>query len=307
MLRDWPTPQVRSLGLSLLCGAQTVRGDLAGARATLAQVDELLQKNRLHPRFVDAVEQARVRLWIAEGNRPALQGWSEQNAALVAGRPLRFRDEARQIELCRTWLALGRNAGARGAAGGAGQCGGAAPRQPGGHSIAAGCCAQPGTRPGAGGARRGAAPGRARRIYADIFKAGEAAEQAIRTWLQQGRAQEDARLVAYAQSLLAAFAGLGEAKIESVLPASNLPEALSGREPEDASAGSAGAYQPADCQPAVHFCPYGKEHVENIHGKLGVTEPHPGGRRGAAVGVDPAKIRPPLSRQYAFWTLRIRP
>ena len=107
LMEDWPLPTTRGLGLALLVRLHTARGDLAGARNALVQADLIAKQTGLHPFLLDALERARLRLFLAEQNRSALQDWASENEP-YREKSLSFRYEARQIELCRAWLALGR-------------------------------------------------------------------------------------------------------------------------------------------------------------------------------------------------------
>lgn len=106
LLEDWPNPSSASLGFSLLARLCIARGDLDGARAAISKADSIRQKVRLHPIFLDAIERARVQLFIYQDERSELQAWLHSNATYMAKDP-HFPYEARQIDICRVLIALG--------------------------------------------------------------------------------------------------------------------------------------------------------------------------------------------------------
>ena len=55
----------------------------------LEQAEALERSSRLQAEFSHVFERARVRLWVAEQNRAALEAWAQENASL-AGQDLRL-------------------------------------------------------------------------------------------------------------------------------------------------------------------------------------------------------------------------
>jgi LuxR family transcriptional regulator, maltose regulon positive regulatory protein len=267
LLDDWPVPQVRSMGLSLLVRLQIARGDLPTARETLHQAEALQRQSGFYPVFADALERLRVRLWIVEQNREALEAWADQNAFL-AGQELRFRYEARRIDLCRAWVALGRREEAAALlerlAGSAGERNGS--RMVILPLLAAANCEEP--------TRAWIALEEALRLgepegYLRVFvNAGEAVRQVLKAWLQRGPAKDERRLRNYAQRVLAAFDAPTAPK--AMAQAAELPEPISGREREVLVLVAKGLTNQQIAARLVISIRTVKKHVENIHGKLGV-------------------------------------
>jgi LuxR family transcriptional regulator, maltose regulon positive regulatory protein len=266
LLEDWPLPTTLGLGLALLVRLRIVRCDLAGARDALAQADLNARQTGLHPHFMDALERARLRLLLAEQDQPALKAWARENEP-YRELPLSFRYEARQIELCRAWLALGRQADAvhllerlRVAAQG---------RNGSRISVLLLLASARAFQPEKAlidleEALRLAEPEGYLRTF---LEAGEPLPQLLRFWLQRGPSSEDSRIRPYALSILSAFGhplpGL------SAAPAVVLPEPLSPREQEVLLLLARGLSNQQIADRLVISVRTVKKHVENIHGKLG--------------------------------------
>jgi LuxR family transcriptional regulator, maltose regulon positive regulatory protein len=108
LMADWPMPQVYSMGYCLQSRLKIVKGDLSGARETLAIAEELQQNNDFHPEFLYNIERTQLLLWSAEQNQFALEAFAQQVITLVMPE-LPFRYEARLIQLARAWLVLDRH------------------------------------------------------------------------------------------------------------------------------------------------------------------------------------------------------
>jgi LuxR family transcriptional regulator, maltose regulon positive regulatory protein len=269
LLEDWPIPAVFLLGFSLLARLQTARGDLAGARAALERVDTIQRANRIYPKFLEAAEQTRVQFWMAEQNRTALETWVRENASL-AGLPLYFRHEARQIELCRAWLALGQKEEAaellqrleRSASGRSGSR----------VAILALLAAARSEEPN----RALAALEEALHLaepegYLRTFvNAGEPLPQILKAWLQHNRLKEDAPVREYARRMLAAFSAPETSGPKPPTQPAGLAEALSEREQEVLLLVARGLTNQQIAARLVISIRTVKKHIENIHGKLGV-------------------------------------
>lgn len=268
LLEDWPMPTTKGLGLALLARLRVAQSDLAGASAALAQAEANARQTGLHPFFLDALERARVGLYLAEQNRPALEAWARENAA-YSKQPLSFRYEARQIELCRVWLALGRAGEAVELLDRLAE----AAREHHGSRIrilALLACAH-GSNPDTAlppleEALRLAEPEGYLRTF---LKAGEPLHQLLRLWLQRGPSREDARLKAYALAILSAFGH--PVSIATVKQTTGLSEPLSPREQEVLVLLAQGLANQQIADRLVISIRTVKKHVENINGKLGAA------------------------------------
>jgi LuxR family maltose regulon positive regulatory protein len=271
LLQDWPSQGVRAMGQGWLARILVARGDLDGARQALEQADALVRDRRIHASFTQQVESAHVALWIAAGDWPALEAWAgEIERSLPA--EFRFRFEARRIELCRAWLALGRE---REAMALLERLLEEAKDRAGNRIVILALLA-------AGGGEhpaRAAALGDALRLgeeegYSRTFvDAGNGLRKTLREWLAGKVGQGPQR---YAQSILAAFPLEGT----PIRPGTPIPappmgippvEALSAREREVLALVAEGLTNPQIASRLVISVRTVKKHVENIHGKLGVT------------------------------------
>jgi LuxR family maltose regulon positive regulatory protein len=268
LMRDWPALQVGCLGQSLLARLQVAQGDLPGARVSLAQAEALQQNNHFHPEFISILERAQVRVWTAEMNRPALEAFVRKAAEPLVPE-LRFREEARRIEVCRALLALDRKAEAAERLevllSSSGDRSGSR------IAILALLAAALADSP----PRAEAALDEALRLavpqgYLRTFvESGAPLRQTLRAWLQQAPQDADAAVRAYAQQVLLAF----ERRAGIIPPASSahtLPERLSQREQEVLRLVAQGLTNQQIAARLVISVRTVKKHVENIHGKLGV-------------------------------------
>lgn len=259
LLEDWPSPPILGFGLSLLAQGQTLRGDLDGAQAGLAKARALQQQTRFHPYLANALDRAQLALWLACGERQALAEWADRQVVPVDA-ALTFRAEGSLLNLCRAWLALGRENEAR-------QVLDAlyaqADRRDGSRvailALLAGACS--GDMPRAlylvGEVLRRAEPGGYVRTF---VQAGPGFSRCLAAWLQQPG--QPASLRAYARRVLAACAPA------ALQPA---PESLlSERELEVLKLAAGGLTNQQIADRLVISIRTVKKHVENIHGKLGV-------------------------------------
>jgi LuxR family maltose regulon positive regulatory protein len=269
LMEDWPIPTILSLGWSLLSRLQTVRGDLAGARATLEQAERLQQQSRFYPAFVQIFERARVQLWVAEHNRMALEAWVRDNAPL-AGVDLRFRYEAQLIDLCRAWLALGRNEEAAELLGRLAES--ASGRNGSRIAILTLLAAARSGEPGRALAALGEALslGEPEGYVRTFLEAGEPLRQVLKAWLQHTRAKDSTPLREYAQRHLKAFDEPTAMQPISTTPPTGLVEPLSKREQEVLLLVANGLTNQQIANRLVISIRTVKKHIENIHGKLGV-------------------------------------
>lgn len=283
LMEDWPTPQVLSLGYSLLARLQTAQGDLTGARATLARAEDLQQNNRFHPEFIYALERAQLRFWLAEQNRPAVETFVRETSAGAVLEP-RFRYEARLIELCRAWLALGRNQESA--------------------VLLERLSASTGDRHGSriailvllaaayqdNPALAEAALDEALRLgepegYLRTFvDAGDPLRQTLKSWLQHYPKAGDDPLRAYGQRVLLAFEK-PSGMFTKARATPDLPEPLSQREQEVLQLVAEGLTNQQIADRLVISIRTVKKHVENIHGKLGVQNRTQAVARGRALGL----------------------
>ncbi len=294
LLEDWPFPQVLTMGLSLLARLHTVRGDFAEAHAALEKAEALERSSRLQTDFSHVFERTRVRLWVAEQNRAALETWAQENASL-AGQDLAFRDEGafrfegRLIELCRAWLALGREqeAGALLDALLDSLAGEAAHRYGSRIAILALLAAARLAEP----ARAQAALDEALRIgqpegYLRTFvNAGEPMRQALKSWIEHHHPKDSAPLYAYAQRVLAAFDAPALKKPSHEPHPADLPEPLSQREMEVLQLVARGLTNQQIADRLVISIRTVKKHVENIDGKLGAQNRTQAVDRARALGL----------------------
>ena len=272
LLDDWPLPQVRSMGLSVLSRLLTAQGKLSEAADVLGKAGDLLQQQpHFHPIFLNAFEQARVRLWITGKNRAALETWAEAHAQAAAPeRDLRFRYEARLILLCEVWLALGRR---KEAAELLERLALAAVDRPGSSvKILALMASAYSQEP----ERAEAALDKALRLaepedYLQTFvEAGDTLRLVLTEWLQKQRGSEAPRLVDYGQRIVAAFQENSPERAVPALPQDASPEPLSQRELEVLQLMALGLTNQQIADRLVISVRTVKKHVENIHGKLGV-------------------------------------
>jgi LuxR family transcriptional regulator, maltose regulon positive regulatory protein len=268
LVEDWPSPSVVSLGLCLLSRLQTIIGDLSGAEATLGRAEALQRQSRFQPEFMYAFERAQVRLWIAQQNQPALESWVHEKAHLTDFE-IRFRYEARLIELCRAWLALGRK----------GEAAELLDR------LAEAAIGRNGRRIAILAllvAARSAEPGRAYTAleealtlgepegYLRVFvDAGEPFQQVLKAWLRHKRSQGKSQLISYAQRVLKTFEEPLMMPANSTRP-TELIEPLSKREMEVLTLVANGYTNQQIAACLVISIRTVKKHIENIHGKLGV-------------------------------------
>jgi LuxR family maltose regulon positive regulatory protein len=283
LMEDWPMPPVRSMGQTLLARVRTAQGRYAEAQAALALVDATRRQTDLHPTFLDALERARMDLFLSMGDRETLEDWVGQHRHL-ADLPLHFRYEARRIELCRAWLALGQVTEAAALltrlAEAAGERAGSRARilpLMAALTLAPPTLAPPvlaGAEPSLGRvlevveeALRLAEAEGYRRVFID---AGEPVVQALRLWLQQGVSKDDLRLRGCALAILAACTGSAAPEVGAQPPGSSerLPEPLSPREQEVLLLVARGLTNQQIATRLVISVRTVKKHVENIHGKL---------------------------------------
>ncbi len=266
LMEDWPMPTTRSLGLTLLARLRTARGDLAGARNALEQADSNALQAGLHPFFLDALEHARLQLFLAERDRSALEAWARANDSCRQS-PLAFRYEARQIELCLAWIALGR---VEEAVAFLALLAEAARDRNGSRvrilALLAAYTPQPEVSLPILEEVLGLAEPEG--FLRTFLEAGEPFFQALRLWLQRGPSKDDPRLRRYAMSILSALDQIEPGAISLRLPA--LPEPLSQREQEVLVLIAKGLTNQQIADRLVISVRTVKKHVENIHGKLGV-------------------------------------
>lgn len=265
LLEDWPMPTTRSLGLSLLVRLYTARGKLAAAREALAVADQNARETGLHPYFLDVLERARLCLLLAEQDQIALETWARENEP-YRELPLSFRYEARQVELCRAWLAIGRQADAIHLLERLKEA--VQDRKGSRINILVLLAAARAQQPekaliDLAEALRLAEPEGYLRTF---LQAGEPLAQVLRLWLQQGHSKNDPALFTYAQSILSAFHDAGV--VVKPRPAAGLVEALSLREQEVLALMAKGLSNQQIAERLVISIRTVKKHVENIHGKL---------------------------------------
>ena len=210
-----------------------------------------------------------MRLWIAGHTlrvaAARLEGWARENAPLAGLEP-RFRYEARMIELCRAWLALGR---AEEAAGLLEKLAQAAQGRNGSRMailplLAAAWSGEPARAlPALDEALRLGEPEGYLRSFLD---AGEPVRQLLKAWLQHGRSKDQTALRTYALRVLASF----EEPIPAQPQPAGLPEPLSEREQEVLRLVAKGLTNQQIATRLVISIRTVKKHIENIHGKLGV-------------------------------------
>ncbi len=266
LLEDWPIPNILSLGLSLLTRLQIARGELADAKATLAQAAAL--QRRSQPQFLYAFERAQVQLWAAENDRQALETWARP-CTPQADQEIRFRYEARWIELCRAWLALGRKEEAVRLL----------------DRLAAGAGERNGSRVAILALRVAARDEEPLHAFDDLeealllgepegyirtfLAAGLPFRQVLKTWFQHPRSKDKSQLRVYAHRLLKAF-DEPLAKPASPLHPPELIEPLSEREMEVLLLVAKGLTNQQIAARLVISIRTVKKHLGNIHGKLGV-------------------------------------
>jgi len=268
LVEDWPTPSVVSLGLCLLSRQQTVLGDLAGAEAALERAEVLQRQSRFQAEFIYAFERAQVRLWIAQRNQAALETWVHEKAPLADSEIL-FRYEARLIELCRAWLALGRTVEAAGLLDRLAEAAiGRAGRR---IAILALLAVARSDEPGrAFAALEEALTLGAPEGYLRVFiDAGEPFRQVLKAWLRYESTKGKSHIINYGQRLLKVF---DEPFMMSKRPATSTKpiEPLSNREIEVLSLVAKGYTNQQIATRLVISIRTVKKHIENIHGKLGV-------------------------------------
>jgi LuxR family transcriptional regulator, maltose regulon positive regulatory protein len=268
LMEDWPMPQMLCLGYSLQARLQVAQDDLSGARTSLSKAEGLLQNNNFHPQFINILEQAQLRVWSAEMNRPAIEMFVRDIRAQAVVEP-RFRYEAHLIELCRAWLALGRHQEAA--------------------ALLERLSAWTGERHGSrieilvllaiahddnpalaesslGEALRLGKPEGYLRAFLD---SGEPLRQTLRAWLQHNPKTKDDSLRVYAQNVLLAFESqMG--MFTTTHSTHDLPESLSQREQEVLQLVAQGLTNQQIADRLVISIRTVKKHIENIHGKLGV-------------------------------------
>jgi ATP/maltotriose-dependent transcriptional regulator MalT len=268
LMEDWLNPSGVSLGLSLLSRLQTVIGDLPGAEATLGRAEALQRKSRYQPEFIYAFERAQVRLWIAQRNLPSLETWVHENAP-VAESQICFRYEARLIELCRAWLALGCK---EQAAGLLDRLADVAIGRNGRRIailalLAAARSDDPvSAYPALEEALTLGEPEGYMRVFLD---AGEPFQQVLKAWLRHKHSEGKSQLISYAQQLLKAFEEPLIIPMSSTHP-TELIEPLSKREMEVLTLVAKGYTNQQIAACLVISIRTVKKHIENIHGKLGV-------------------------------------
>ncbi len=268
LLEDWPFSNSISLGLSLLARKQTACGELASAKATLAQAEALHRRSRFQPVFIYALERAQVRLWVAEGDRPSLENWVREKSP-PEGHELTFRYEARMIELCRAWLALGRKEEAAGllerlAESAGGRLGSQVAILA---LLAAAWSDQPARAMAA--LEEALEKGEPEGYLRTFLDAGEPFRQVLKSWLQHTRSKEKTRLREYAQRLLSAFDG-NRIQLKPSSHPIGQAEPLSEREMEVLLLVAKGLTNQQIASRLVISVRTVKKHLENIHGKLGV-------------------------------------
>ncbi|HSB64946.1 MAG TPA: LuxR C-terminal-related transcriptional regulator [Anaerolineales bacterium] len=268
MVEDWPNPSMISLGLCLLSRLKTVLGDLPGAEATLGRAEVLQRQSRFQPEFIYAFERAQVRLWIAQRNLTALESWVHESSP-VAHSGICFRYEARLIELCRAWLALGRKEEAAALL----------------DRLAEAAIGRNGRRIAILALLAAASKDEPDRAYTTLeealnlaepegylrvfLDAGEPFQQILKAWLRHRRSQGKSQLISYAQRLLKAFE---EPLIMPTKPTrpTGLIEPLSKREMEVLTLIAKGCTNQQIAASLVISIRTVKKHIENIHGKLAV-------------------------------------
>jgi LuxR family transcriptional regulator, maltose regulon positive regulatory protein len=280
LMEDWPTPQVFSIGYSLLARLQIAQNDLPAARIALVQSEELQRNNDFHPEFIYAVERAQVQLWKVEHNQPALEAFVRA-VDHPGGQEFRFRHESRLIERCRARLALDRHAEAA--------------------TLLEQLLQSTGDRLGSRitilvllvsaysnePAKAEAALDEALRLAAPegyirtFVEVGESLRQTLQGWLQRHHDPVDHTLAAYARQVLQAFEK--PAKIALIAP--ELPVSLSRREQEVLQFMAQGLTNQQIADRLFISVRTVKKHVENIHGKLGVQNRTEAAARAHALGL----------------------
>ncbi len=283
LMEDWPIPPILCMGYSLLASLRIEQNDLPEGRKILAQAEELQQNNNFHPEFIYMLERAQLRLWSAEMNQPALETFIRE-ASTQVGAELRFRYEAHLIELSRAWLALGRNQEAA--------------------VLLERLSASTGERHGSfitilvllvvakhnepalaeatlGTALRLGKPEGYLRTFLD---AGVLLRQTLKVWLQHSPNTKDDSLRSYAQQILLSFERPG-GKLTKTTAAANLPESLSQRELEVLQLVAQGLTNQQIATRLVISIRTVKNHIENIHGKLGVMNRTQAVAQGRSLGL----------------------
>lgn len=268
LMEDWPSPMVLSLGLSLLSRLQTVLNDNPGAETTLKQAEALQQQARYRPDFIYAFERAQVGLWIAQNNHSALETWVNENTPSTDFE-ICFRYEARLIEICRAWLAIGRKCEAadllyRLAESAIGR---------GGRRIAilallvAAWSDEPArTYEALEEVLTLAKPEGYMRVF---LEAGESFQRALKAWLRDKNAQDKPQLISYAQRILSAFEE-SLIKPTTTIHPTDLMQPLSKRELEILSLVAKGYTNQQIAERLFISIRTVKKHIENMNDKLDV-------------------------------------
>jgi LuxR family maltose regulon positive regulatory protein len=262
LLEDWPSVSMHGLGLALLARLRLARGESGPARAALEQIAEYARRTHFHPFFSDRVEHARVALLIACKDRAALEEWARANQDRLPAE-FSFRSEARRIELCRVWLALGRTDLAAGLLE---ELAGAAAERAGSRlDILAMLAAAREDADTLETALRLGEPEGALRVFVE---AGDPMRGLLGRWLKSPRAAAEPRLSAYARRILAVTSAVSAPS--GLALAAELPEPLSPREREVLALAARGMTNAQIAARLVLSVRTVKKHIENIHGKLGV-------------------------------------
>lgn len=104
----WPVPQALVIGFSALARVQIAKGELHAARESLEQAQRITQTSQISPDTAHNFQNARVRLWCAEGNCTVLEGWLAENP-LPPTTGWTFRHESLRISRARALAALNRS------------------------------------------------------------------------------------------------------------------------------------------------------------------------------------------------------
>jgi LuxR family maltose regulon positive regulatory protein len=198
---------------------------------------------------------------------------------------LRFRYESRLIDLCRTWMALGRNDAAAGLLETLAE---AARERNGSRITILTLLAAARSREAAPAmaaleeALRLAEPEGYLRAFLDV---GEPLRQVLVLWLKNQRSNIDLRLYEYTQQVLSSFDVTWMPSRTTAAQPVGLPEPLSEREQEVLLLVAEGLTNQQIADRLVISVRTVKKHVENIHGKLGVQNRTQAANRARELGL----------------------
>ena len=107
-MQRWGKPDDLALTLVALARALQAQGDLSAAEAALSRAMQTVQMQSTFPEARGAVEVARVRLWLAQGNLPGAARWARDSAPPPDQEP-NLVEELRQIARARVLIGQGRH------------------------------------------------------------------------------------------------------------------------------------------------------------------------------------------------------